>query len=64
MAHGGGLIGILLTILHIYCVIWAYSDAERRGKPGLLVALIVLVAPFFGIILWLLIRPEGRYRRR
>lgn len=60
---GGGIWGLLFLIVHIYCVVWAFRDAERRGKPGILVALMVLVAPLLGVLLWIVFRPEGRYRR-
>jgi len=60
---GGSIWGLLFLIVHIYCVVWAYRDAERRGKPGTLVALMVFVAPLLGVLLWIIFRPEGRYRR-
>lgn len=53
------LVGIVLVGLYIRSIIWAYDDAEARGKSGLLVAVIVLL--FFwpsGLLLWLSFRPD------
>lgn len=42
--------------------LWAYADAERRGKPGCLAALLVVLLTWpVGLIVWLLIRPEKKY---
>ncbi|MFQ5400289.1 MAG: hypothetical protein ACE5E7_11910 [Anaerolineae bacterium] len=54
-------IAVPLFVLFIWSVIWAYWDAERRGKPGCLVALLVLLMTWpVGLILWLLIRPSDK----
>jgi tetratricopeptide (TPR) repeat protein len=58
----GGLIGLCIGLpilaIYIYSIIWAYGDAEKRGKPGWLVALLVLFVTWpVGVIIWLLIRP-------
>jgi hypothetical protein len=51
-----------LFYIYIYSIIWAYGDAENRGKSGCLVALLVLLVTWpVGLIIWLLIRPEGKY---
>jgi hypothetical protein len=39
---------------------WAGSDAERRGKSGCLVAIVVLLTWPLGLILWLVFRPDSR----
>jgi hypothetical protein len=36
------------------------KDARKRGKPGLLIALLVLFTFPMGLLLWLLFRPEPR----
>lgn len=57
------MICALLPILAVYIgsIVWAYSDAEKRGKPGLLVALLVLLATWpVGLIIWLIIRPTEK----
>jgi antibiotic biosynthesis monooxygenase (ABM) superfamily enzyme len=52
------IIGILLLIFWGWSVVWAYNDARRRGKPGWLVALVVLLMIWpVGLVLWLLLRP-------
>jgi hypothetical protein len=54
---------VSLPILAVYIgsIVWAYKDAEKRGKPGLLVALLVLLATWpVGLIIWLLIRPTEK----
>ncbi|MBC5772994.1 hypothetical protein H8S95_02875 [Pontibacter sp. KCTC 32443] len=63
---GIGLIGIVLGIavfiLYVWSVVWAYKDANRRGKPGWLVAIMVALLSWpIGLIVWLLFRPaQGR----
>jgi hypothetical protein len=50
-------LGLLLG-LFVWSLAWVYNDAERRGKSGCLVVLIIL---FFGwpisLLLWLVFRP-------
>ncbi|MHC2992279.1 hypothetical protein OB13_12000 [Pontibacter sp. HJ8] len=60
---GFGLIGIILCILllvfYVWSIVWAYKDAQRRGKPGWLVALVVLLMVWpVGLVVWLLLRPQ------
>ncbi len=51
---------IPLIAVVIGSAIWAYGDAERHGKSGCLVALLVLLLSWpVGLIIWLLIRPEN-----
>src|SRR5690348_5098653 len=54
------LIALAATIL--FCI----SDARRRGKPAILVILAVVFFFPFGLIAWLLFRPEpaGTPQRR
>ena len=49
-----GIIG-----LYVWSIIWVYEDAVARGKPGVLVAILVafMVWPL-SLALWLVIRPE------
>jgi len=46
--------------LQIYSCIWAGSDAERRGKSGFLIGLLVFFTWPLGLLIWLLARPEGQ----
>lgn len=53
------LIGIVLLVFVVWSVIWSYYDARRRGKPPLLVALMVLFMVWpVGLVLWLMLRPQ------
>ena len=45
----------LLTIAH---AIWAFIDARRRGRSGVLIALLVLWSFPLGVLIWLYLRPE------
>jgi len=48
-------------ILAAWILVWIYNDAERRGKPGCLVVLLVLlVTPPLGLLVWLVFRPDYR----
>lgn len=50
--------------LYVYSAVWAYGDAEARGKPGCLVALLVLFFSWpLGLIFWVVFRPEPTWRR-
>lgn len=53
-----GLIG-LLVVPYVWSVVWAYGDAKRRGKPGLLVALLVLFLWPMGLLIWWLFHPSS-----
>jgi hypothetical protein len=45
-------------ILYVWSIIWSYRDAERRGKPGWLVALLVALLSWpLSLIIWVLFRP-------
>jgi hypothetical protein len=62
---GFGIILIIMImvvlIFVIWSVVWAYFDARRRGKSGLLVALVVLLMVWpVGLVLWLLLRPQSQ----
>lgn len=55
-------IGLPMLALYFGSVFWAYQDAEKRGKSGCLVSLLVLLATWpVGLIIWLLIRPGDKY---
>lgn len=60
---GLGLLGLLMgfigLILYIWSIIWAYKDAQKRRRPGLLVAIMVAFLAWpIGLVLWLIIRPD------
>ena len=53
------LMGIVVLGLLIASLVWAYRDAEMRGKPGWLVVLVILFMNWpFSLLLWLLFRPD------
>jgi hypothetical protein len=59
---GFGLFWLLVAlaglILYVWSIIWSYRDAERRGKPGWLVALLVALLSWpLSLIIWVLFRP-------
>ena len=52
------LLFIVLPLL-IWSLIWVYNDAEKRGKPGGLVALMVFFMNWpFSLLVWLVFRPK------
>lgn len=51
------LVGVML-ILYPVSLIWAYRDAERRGKEGLLLTILVAVTFVIGLVVWFVVRPE------
>ena len=69
-AGGTDVGGILLAIfavlalvvfgLWVWSIVWAYRDAEKRGKSGVLVALLVAFLSWpVSIVLWLVFRPDS-----
>lgn len=52
-------IALPMMILLIWSIIWAYNDANKRGKSGCLVALMVFLITWpGGLIAWLVFRPD------
>ena len=50
---------LLILGLLIWSLVWVYGDADRRGKPGWLVVLLVLFLDWpFSLLVWLVFRPE------
>jgi len=47
-SSGAEVVGLILVLLFlgllIWSLVWVYSDAERRGKSGCLVVLLVLLS--------------------
>ena len=57
------IIGIILFLLffaiYIASIVWVYRDANRRGKSGILVALLVaLISWPIGLLVWLIVRDK------
>lgn len=51
------LLPIAYLIVSILISIWVYYDARDRGEQAAIWLLIVLVANFVGLIIWLIVRP-------
>lgn len=59
---GGGLIGILLVALWVYCIFDVVSTDETlmRNMPKVLWLVVVILLPTVGAVAWLLLgRPTG-----
>jgi len=57
LALAGTAVVALLGLL-VYSVVWAYRDAQARGKPGWAVALLVLLIDWpLSLLLWYVFRP-------
>ncbi|MCC9136923.1 hypothetical protein ACFSKU_05145 [Pontibacter silvestris] len=55
----GLIIGLIGLLLYIWSIIWAYNDAQKRRRPGILVAIMVAFLAWpIGLVLWLIIRPD------
>lgn len=51
---------VMLGLL-IWSLIWVYRDAEKRGKPGWLVLIMVLFLNWpVSLLVWLVFRPEPK----
>lgn len=52
------VIPFIFFAIIMYLAIWVYRDAEKRGQEPALWLLVFLVGNIFGLILWLILRPE------
>ena len=52
-----------LLIAYVWSIVWAYRDARGRGKPPVLVALLVALLPPWplGALIWYVFRPSHPY---
>jgi hypothetical protein len=54
---------LLILVVYVASVGWAYTDAQARGKSGCLVALLVAILSWpVGLLIWLVFRPDDRDR--
>lgn len=58
------LFAILGFCLQIYICYFMYTDATARGENGALWAVIGFFGGLIGLIVWLCVRPDKKYRRR
>ncbi len=50
---------VLLMVFFFGSVLWVYSDATDRGKPGIIAALLVAVVYWpVSLFFWVLCRPR------
>jgi hypothetical protein len=63
----GGIVVIIFVIIlcllflavYIASIVWVYRDAQRHGKNGVLVALLVaLISWPIGLVVWLIVRKN------
>jgi drug/metabolite transporter (DMT)-like permease len=57
------IVGVVVGILglFVWSLVWVYSDAEKRGKPGCVVALLVFIRSWpFSLLFWILARPDSQ----
>ena len=55
-AGGIGILYVVALLVHIGILIWTYNDASTNSdQPASLWAVVVLLAPLFGILLYLLL---------
>lgn len=60
----GLILGLVVLVVYIWSIVWSYKDAERRGKPGWLVALLVaLISWPISLLVWLIFRPDSKQKQ-
>lgn len=52
------IVALLSLIGYPASLIWAYRDAEQRGRNGLLLAIFVGITWLVGLVVWLTVRPN------
>ena len=61
LAMLGGTMGIVCSLLsliiNILIMVFLYKDAEKRGKSGILWAILGFFLSIIALIIWLLVRP-------
>lgn len=50
--------GLIVLVAFIVAIVYCWNDAKRRGKPPLLVSLLVFCSFPLGLLAWLIFRPE------
>lgn len=53
----GQLLLLLTVILWLALVYWTYADARRRGTVAILWAIVAVIFPFLGTLIYLIVRP-------
>lgn len=52
------IVWVLYVAVALGTAVWAFHDAEQRGKSGWLAGLMVFLGFPAGLLVWLLFRPE------
>jgi hypothetical protein len=61
MIYGGGILGLALFVLWIYCIfdVIATQEALVRNMPKMMWLLVVIILPLVGAVAWLVLgRPQ------
>ncbi len=53
----GQVLILLVVVLWLALVYWTYTDAARRDTAPVLWGLVAVVIPFFGTLIYLIVRP-------
>ncbi|MGB2905492.1 MAG: hypothetical protein WBB73_00215 [Candidatus Aminicenantaceae bacterium] len=52
-------LGLILLGLMVISLVWAYNDAEKRGRQGCLVVILLFLFSWpFSLLLWIVFRPD------
>jgi hypothetical protein len=54
------ILSLLFLALWIAVIVWVYRDAEKRGMNGFLWALLVFIGNLLALIIYLIVRFEGK----
>jgi hypothetical protein len=49
---------LILLVLIIWSMVWAYTDAQSRNKPGCAVALFIFLLWPISLLIWIIFRPS------
>ena len=54
-------LALVVLGLLVWSLVWVHGDAEKRGKPGWLVVLLVLFLDWpISLVVWLVFRPDEK----
>ena len=53
----GQLVLLLFGVLWVSLVYWTYADARRRGAMSVLWGFVAFIFPYFGTLVYLIVRP-------
>ena len=58
-----GFFGLFFLVLWIMVAVWVHGDAERRGMPGILWAVLVFFTHLLGLIIYAIVRSSKPVKR-